>query len=802
MSEIVNESLERIAESLKGLPSDTKEMVRQLDIIVQGLKILRPKDMAKVFAEVETEAKNLSKTKKTSRDKIDKIFGEHEEAVEETSKSIGIMGVLTKDTGRQFGRFGRSLTRVDGSFKSFANSMGELPVIGGVFAGFAVLAGVVDSTIDAYRTVTQAGVQFQNGILGLVQSSGELGLSLDDTAKMYKTYNNTIQRIGAPAFTGFIKQVRANSGDLYALGFSYKDIVESSASFLETQRNLTGLRTLNQQEQSKLFDNTIKEFYNAAQITGVGVEEMLKSLKSLSEDPRTRLILKSLPEAGQNLMATLQSIDPKMAETVLEAIQKGALERVSNYEDIVVSGTTDLVQGIVNMAKTGSGNAAAAAFLKSHEAELMQRVGQLGRAGLDGALNFGAGLLKTMNDLVLDPKQTPDGSGTDKLSELLLKLGPQINESISLIRETLLKFTVDILGPDGAFGEILAKGLIKFIGVVTNPDNIDALIMLIDGVVRFTTVIDGFSKSILAFAGAESPLTQVILTGMIGLVAAKTALWLAKAATTNLFGSIFGALGNAVGLGVRRSPLGRFIKGTAAVAALAAGGAYLYDKMYNDETPAAAPPPPADSNDSNQSMDDTEVERKLEEERKTVAEPIVPPEMQSIVDEMNKNNQAIIEEINKKSNNELNTIPPSDNSFDKGTEPPNNNNNDEDPEIIKINKEYESRMKELAIREQLFKSKQRYLEKSLKGEKDGVSVAPAAPNNAENSGNTGNTLGTPTLDQTKTDAVGPGANLTYEKRILELAEENTHLTKVLAGISMANASQTTNTYRTLTSNIV
>lgn len=845
MSEIIEESLQRIAKGLEGLPSDTRAMIKQLKIIVQGIKDVKPKDMGKVAADVEKESKKLSASKIANRKKIDELYGKHEEEVEQTSKSIGMLGVISKDAGRQFGRFGKSLARVDGSFRSVADSLSNLPAIGGVFAGFAVLAGVIDSTVDAYRTVTQSGIQFENGILGLVQSSGELGLSLDDTANMYKKYNTTIQRIGAPAFTGFIKEVRANSSDLYALGFTYKDIVESSAQFLETQRNLTGLRTLNQQEQSKLFDNTMKEFYKAAQITGVGVEQLLKSLNDLSEDPRTRLILKSLPEEGQRMIAAMREIDPKLAETVLEALQKGAVERVDNYEDIVVSGTKDLVQGIVDMAKDGSGSVANLRdFLKANEQELASRAGELGIAGLDGGLSFAASLLKTMNDMVVDPKQNTTGGETDKLSELLLKLGPQINETIARIREILLNFTVDILGPDGSFGEIIASGLIKFIEMVTNPANIAALTNFIDGVFRFTRVINGWVSSFQSLTGNDNPFLNVILTGIGGLMAAKTALWLAKAAASNLFGAVFGALGSAIGMGVRRSPLSRLMRGGAAVGALAAGGALLYREMYKETDETSTAPTTTASNDiPTISPDETEFEKNIAREREllTASDNIVevPAEIQEIVDKMNAETAAIISETEKKSEQQVSDIEAEI--------------AEEKRKIAEIEADYAKEQRQIAIRAKLAKSSKNYFDKTkeqdasaaksstqptspdpahtatiLPADSEDASEAavanaladaiqkiiddaakeklakPAAPvtpiNNAPSG--IGQPLGTPEL--TKPDIPSPGANMTleHEKRMLELAEENTMLTKILAGSTAAAANKTIDTQRILTSNII
>lgn len=792
MSKPVEDALSKIVDSLHDLPYDTKDMVKQLRVVAQGLTKINVAELTKTATSAEEAAKILGNERKQSRKSFEKEAKNNEDNSKKTKESFTMLDLALKNASTGITRFGQSIATTDGSFQSLTNALSNIPIIGAGFAALGFLSATVDETISAYRTVTQSGVQFQNGILGLLETSGELGLGFKETAEMFKQYNTTIQRIGTPAFTGFIKEVRKNASNLYALGFTYSDIVKSSAEFLETQRNLTGLRALNEREQEQLFNQTVEEFYKASQLTGVGVTELLGKLNKESEDARKRLILNSLPEEGRNMLIALSEVNPQLYETALEALQKGALERVDRYGDVLISGTEPLIREIINISKTSNASAKGLRdIFKAYEPLLKARAGNLAVSGLDSALAIAAGAAKTSNDLIEGIPKAAKDAEIDPETEKILQMGPAINEALAQVRASLLNVAVDVLGPDSAIGQLITDGLKGFVDMVSNPENIAVLNNFIDGVKQLHAVLSSMSSDVMGMFGVESPLGASLVGGIGILLAGKIAMWTAGLVTKNVFGLMFDGISSIVGRGVRRSPLGRFAK-LAGVAAVAGAGymAYKsYTKDLEDEEPQPVVPEtdetPAPINSDIAPSQETQFAEKQDEEQTVQSVAIFPD---PIVDETE---EIVASQPASVADKSIDSVVPQQ-SVQSVTSELNSTLSDD---IAGVGSDNIKTLEDLT--------------RSLN---DILKRRTTTGNNSTDNNSTDieiqtdrlliQPLGVPNITTAQNTTLQPTSTVVYEKRILELTEEGAEYSKILAATSMAVAQQTKNTYNTITSSVV
>ena len=566
ISSAVENSLETIAKALSGVSGDSKSMVKSLSIIAQGIGSIKTKDYGKSVADIEKSAEKVTRTRNQTVSKLEELYAREKDSVEKTTESVTVFGVLTKDAGKRMVGFGKSLTQVDGSFSSLTRSLSNLPAIGPLFAGLGFAASALDETVNAFRAVSQSGIQFENGIAGLMQARGEFGISMQQTGEMLKKYSSVVQRVGTTAFTGFINEVRTSSDRLYAMGFSYQDMIDSSSQFLETQRNLTGLRSLNEQEQKIMFDRTVTEFYKAAQITGVGVQEMMNSLNEMSKDASRRILLQQLPEGGRTMMLALEKIDPNMFEIVMDGIKKGALFQVDAYNEAIGTPIHDMAPQILRLAMSNNTDAIANVrdIYHSQADRLTEAVGVLSVQQREMALQANAAALaaaNTFNDKIPtgDP---PDIGETDKA---LLQAGPQLQNAIAGIKQLMIEGVVDLLGPGSTFGEDIANGLTAVMNLLTDKNNIEALKLFMNtGYTVASTglsVIDVFSGPIKDLMGVDSALGSVLVDGMVAFVG---------------YALVKQLLFRFLGKGKTR------LLATAAIGAVA-GGSYAYNMLFGSE---------------------------------------------------------------------------------------------------------------------------------------------------------------------------------------------------------------------------
>ena len=799
----VIESLERISKALENLPSDTKQSTMYLGAIAAGIGKIDLTTLKASSKEVDTAAKRLNAANTESSKKYESIFADEIAAKEKTTEALISFADTVKNTKTQMVSFGKSLSKFDGSFSSLTDSLSNLPVIGGLAGGLGFLAGVVDESINAFRAVSQSGIQFENGILGINQASGELGIGLQQTAEMFKKYSSVIQRVGAPAFTNFINEVRTSSDELYSMGFTYQDIIDSSSQFLETQRNLTGLRTLNEQEQKLLFNDTVKEFHKAAQITGVGVKELLDRMNESSNDPATALILARIPKEGRELYEQIRAIDPGMAEMLLEGLKRGSLNMVDSFNNLIGTTGQDLARSLMEMIQTGTGDVSDMRDLyRRLGPELAREFNNLMLAGREDAAAALAASSMAENKLSdVDPSDPSPISDTDKA---LLNAGPAMQNAIAGIRQVLIEGVVELLEPGSAFGAAISSGISSFISFLKDPDNIEAIKNLMAGIKTAVTGIgtilsgiSGFVDLLQKLTGTEGELTNALITGVVALTAWWGAKMMAFAAASKL-GELMtgGRLGRGMASSPRQSrPRGRAALALAVITALTGAAASAYNYFSDDE-------------------EDTD-----KSETETETKSTVPDDSVSTTDvDESAVNDAILEsaqnEINQEMQSQTVDIDEGANRSDKGVsgnlDVDTSNTNTEKPEPTSVTEpmslEYiKKRLDEINA------SLATPVDSTIKTPQLGNTVTPSVatpsvsttePQRSTQPSFTPLAPDSVRNEQNPIEQQNNSAILNFEKRTLEESEETLTLVRLLAATTMQMADSTNSVNKNINSSIV
>jgi hypothetical protein len=592
----VIESLDNIAEALKSTPSFQRSMIEELTAIAAalGVKEISMEKLQQTIDETTDIFDDSIQELLNSERESKKTDEDYEKKSKGLNKSVETMIGATSLATKGVYSSAKALANTDGSLKSITDALSNIPVIGGVFSALGVVAGMIDDTVSAFSSVSKSGIQFSNGIFGLLRSSGELGMGLKETAEMFSKYSSVVQRVGAPAFTSFIKEVRTNSDKLYALGFTYDDIINKSAEFLETQRNLTGLRAINEQEQKILFNQAVDEFYKAAQVTGIGVTELLEEFNKMSKDPVSRLIMKQLPATGQQTLTAIQAQSPEMAATLMEALQKGGIHRVENYAELLASGVADEYANLLQIIQQGGGIEQVRDVMKSAAPQIEQNAYVFLERGQTQIAAHAAAFAKVANDFnTNDIKSTAEATAAlDQSTKDIMNLQPKIQNAIADIRQQLLEGAISMLGPGTDLNKMLTGAIEGLTKLLSDPATMEAFKFMLGGLSTLGSMAISTVRGILSIFGADTPLNTALVLGagtmLMQLFGGRMVMGLARM----VFGGIFRLAGAIMANGTRRK-FGLAAAALGAVAAVAAPSIIDYfsaeDKSEMEETPPVEP---------------------------------------------------------------------------------------------------------------------------------------------------------------------------------------------------------------------
>lgn len=494
----------------------------------------------------------------------------------------------------------QELANVGDSLTSAAGALKNIPVVGGLLSGIlGAVAQAAESTVGAFQDAAKSGATFGGSVNEFAAASSKAGMTMKDFASVINNNRDAMlafggtSESGAKNFANVSKTLRATSSDLYALGFSTKDINEGLGKYgsLLRAQGLQGNKT--NAELAAGAKNYMKELDLLAKATGQSRAEIEARQAALAKDAQFQAAMAGASEDVRKSFMAVASGMPKELETFTKDIlANGTATTEENAK--LLSQLPQSAAMLRNMqAKMARGEAvtleernALNNLMKEEGARNLKNIKQAGAASaeLSGTVNALAATQQINTDALAgaaaDQKNATEK--TDKMAEQVEKakaslaafsnsfqmalansglldvlmesfsalanftmqyVVPAFNVIAAVVRKVWEGFTI-LLAPviesvSGLFGEGGLGGTIQMIDDVMN-----AVFPVLSAIVR---------QAILVFEGLWSGVQQLIdpikrLFGLFGeLGGSSTTLTDTLLLAGDIIGGMFEFLGAAVG---------------------------------------------------------------------------------------------------------------------------------------------------------------------------------------------------------------------------------------------------------------
>lgn len=516
----IEESLKRIADNLESMPDFVKAVTK----ILEALSTTNASNLNALKNIVEKAKKGSEAAKEAAKeisDKLDKIAEEVGEEIEREDLTKRKLEDARQRLGKTLVDYTLGMRHLNSGLSDFLEELSDLPAVGAVFGMAAFATKQVEDVIDSFSTLTRAGIVLRDGIGGLFDISGRLGLTIEETAQVLAENNILIQRIGARDFVDFVKIVRTGNENLTHLGLTYQDLISYSTEYLTVRRNLEGIQKIRFEEDESLLARTVREFYAASQMFGHNMDEFFETFKRMSEDPRTRVALRALPEEGRMLLAVIEESSPMLSEYLKEAILKGAVERIEEYGTLQAAGMAETLRFLFEAVRKGADPREVVEFLKNRSLEFEKRAEYFFRIGQDRMAQVMSEMAILSNRIVANVQETRDRVAGDRktLFENLSEIRVGITNLISEIRQKALEFASSFLKEGSVFRDVVVNVLSGLNTLLSSEGLVKSLDYLVKAIERLTThiikAIELVSLIPSKIFGVSTPVGAAILAGSL-----------------------------------------------------------------------------------------------------------------------------------------------------------------------------------------------------------------------------------------------------------------------------------------------
>jgi hypothetical protein len=275
--------------------------------------------MASVFIDIPgigtVEAKNAA-TESTLRELLKAMQGKGgskgkkggADDIEETTEEIGRLGktagafgkglgTMVRYTGMVVGGFDSLAKATTGIIQQFANVGDSVESAAAIFKGvpvvgtmFTAVAGAASKVTKSYNEVTQSGATFGGSIGSFSAAASKAGMTMDAYGALIARNGEAMLAFGstteggAKRFGDVSKALRSAGSDLYALGYSTKDINEGLANYGKQLRLEGRQGKQTNAELAQGAKNYLKEMDALAKVTGESRKEQEAARERLVKD--------------------------------------------------------------------------------------------------------------------------------------------------------------------------------------------------------------------------------------------------------------------------------------------------------------------------------------------------------------------------------------------------------------------------------------------------------------------------------------------------------------------------------------
>lgn len=273
------------------------------------------------------------KTLKEAYRDLDQSLSDSFKDLSRTMRDLGRDGLLNmlQDASNNAGK---SLMKTSQGLSGFSRT---LSMAGAGLATFATLIiqgwDIVSDLNDNYLKMYENGVNFTQGLRGMTQATGDLGITTDQLVSVFTQYSAAVATLGTDRAVRLGKEfVRLNRG-MGELGLTNAQAAEAVLEYTELIRSTGQLSRMTNRELIEGTREYYTELNQITAITGQNRREMQKSIEARAKEASYQVLLRSLPEEIQEnitkAMISLERLGPAGAQaaqkTVVAMLARGGV---------------------------------------------------------------------------------------------------------------------------------------------------------------------------------------------------------------------------------------------------------------------------------------------------------------------------------------------------------------------------------------------------------------------------------------------------------------------------------------------
>jgi len=242
------------------------------------------------------------------------------------------LGDRAVDTADTLAGLGDNLQRIPGFLKN-------IPLLGSILE--AVIGNSV-TVAEQFNSISTTGVTFNNSVHTMIKSAATAGMSLQDFASLISSNGDSLRFLGgtteagARIFSQLSKEVRNSGRELYALGFSTRDVNEGIMSYVK----LLGLQGLSENRSTNDLIAGSKRYLKELDILAKATGETRKE----KEQERLQLV------QDAQFQAAMAGLDASTRDSFTNAVQ-GMASGLRNFgKDIMAVGVATTEENQTLMA--------------------------------------------------------------------------------------------------------------------------------------------------------------------------------------------------------------------------------------------------------------------------------------------------------------------------------------------------------------------------------------------------------------------------------------------------------------------
>jgi hypothetical protein len=299
-------------------------------------------------------------------------------SVQAGAKGISDTGAAMMNMGGKAKLAGLGLTALGAVVGGASAALSELAK-----SGIQMMIRETQKTIDTFRTVSQSGALFSNGMMGMRKSADDAGMSLEDFSKVASTNKEAFASLGLGVSGGMQKMSKSMAAggeemrkQLFGLGYSMEDQGNMMATVMSTMAGPSGKLKASDQEVASRTKQYAQNLSLLSALTGEDIKSKEAAIKKENENLAFQQKLDGMSEK--------ERLDLQQSMAGMSEIQRKALR------ERMVYGT--VVSADVNIAEAQND-----ALKQSNERiAQLQKTGELNvRSTLKTQAEFGPAIQKT-----------------------------------------------------------------------------------------------------------------------------------------------------------------------------------------------------------------------------------------------------------------------------------------------------------------------------------------------------------------------------------------------------------------------